>query len=274
MSHREITKHKDTTLNSLKITLNRAPLLVAALLLCFAATSQANTYPELEGYYVKNGTEYASIEVFITMRFGFHKLKDIEFVERKNEQLFVHVYKKDWTLEKSRFYVKEIVVGKSLTTTDVIPKVKDLGDNHFLLKLPNAASNKILFIQDWNDEYAMTLGNPVNEVVNAVQNTDMAAYVVLSDLKEALKSYPKNKDLQAQLPKWEKARALEVDNKEWKYVQRSWARYKKSESRDSKLHHLKKSQHLLNAYLNKFAKGTHRKEAKNRLKVIKEKLAL
>lgn len=234
----------------------------------------AGQLPEFQGYYLKNGDEYISAEPFKAMRFGFDKLKKIESVEREDESLYLHVFRENWDPVRSYFYTKPIAIINHDRYDEQSPKVKSLGDDHYLLKFRDIGPGNVLFIKDFTGSYAITLGNPQEELVKLFKNTDEAPYAVLPNLEASLESYPDNEGLKALLPKWQKARQNELDEREWKIVAEEWSRYENADTVERKLHSLKRVKAFASNYLNKFSDAIYRDKAESYVETATQKLSL
>jgi len=240
----------------------------------FCQAVSAEEFPEFQGYYVKNGNEYVSVEPFKYVKFGFDKLRNVVSVEREDESLYIHVYRENWDPVRSYFYTKPIAIINHDLYDERSPKVKSLGDDHYLLKFRDIGSDNVLFIKDFTGDYAIALGNPQEELVKLFKNTDEAPGAVLPNLEAALESYPDNRELKSMLPKWEKARQNQLDERAWKSVEEQWARYEKADTIELKLRYLERAKAFAQHYLDSFADAKHQDEAESYIETATKKLSL
>lgn len=244
------------------------------VILFFSQFAYSEEFPEFQGYYLKNGNEYVSFEPYSHVRFGFDKLKDIVSVEREDESLYVHVYRENWDPVRSYFYTKPIAIINHDLYDEQSPKIKSLGDDHYLLKFKDIGSNNVLFVKDYTGDYAIVLGNAQEELVKLFENTEESPTAVLPNLEEALESYPDNDDLKDMLPKWKKERQNQLDERQWQIVKDQWARYENAKSVEDKLRHLKRAKAYAENYLNSFSGAKHQNEAESYIETADQKLSL
>lgn len=116
---------------------------VFLVVLFLSQSVAAEELPEFQGYYVKNGNEYVLAEPYKHVRFGFDKLKSIVSVEREDDSLYVHVYRENWDPVRSYFYTRPIAIINHELYDELLPKVKSLGDDRYLLKFEDIGPDNV-----------------------------------------------------------------------------------------------------------------------------------
>ncbi|PIB36649.1 hypothetical protein BFP72_15190 [Reichenbachiella sp. 5M10] len=201
-------------------------------------SQQANPVTDLTeyGYYVLIDGAFYLIEPYsIQMEFGFNKLGQIKYAPVDETPIRVIVYRPDWHYEHTSFFAQDLDVVNHDYTQRIEPQITQRAEHVFELHFPALTRGQLLVIRDYNNLYCIGMGSVSETLVQLFNTTDAPAYAVVENIKQALKSFPDNLQLQASLGVWELKNIDDKSAKAWKQVEEKWAQYNEREDREGKL---------------------------------------
>jgi hypothetical protein len=239
-------------------------------------TLQANLarefdFPEYEGFYVKTGGKYYLASHFdIKWEFGFNKLADVKYapIEREFE---LYVYRRNWHPAEAAFFSQELaLVNHDYAAKQLAPHVKPVADNLYQLMFEGLEANKLLIIRDHSGLFTIGLGNVLQRLIHVFSSAEAEPHVVVSNLKDALRSFPDNETLSALLPLWEERHAQARAESTWQAVMAEWEKFEGATDPDTKAVFASNTDHEIELYLNTMEQPEHIERAGTLQQAIKD----
>lgn len=229
------------------------------------AFQEISTY----GYYVLIDQLYYQIAPYdIKMEFGFNKLGNLTYAPVENDDITIIVFQPEWYYENTAFFAQDLDIVNHDYTKKIEPMIERLGKTMHQLKFPALHKGQLLVIRDLNNLYGIGMGSISDTLVNLFNTTNAPAAAVLSDLKQALKSFPENLQLQASKGVWELKEQDDRAVKAWKDVQKKLDQYNERTDRAGKLVFAGDVEHEINYYLSLGEDLPQQEEAKKILTEI------
>lgn len=220
------------------------------------------------GYYVLIDQVYYLITPYdIQVEFGFNKLGKLTYAPVE-DQFTIVVYKPEWDYDQTVFFAQDLDIVNHNYTKKIEPMIEKFGQHIHKLTFPALHKGQLLVIRDINNLYGIGMGSISDTLVELFNTTNAPAAAVLSNINQALKSFPQNLQLQASKGVWELKEIDDKSQKAWEGVQKKLAQYNEREDRAGKLVFADDVVHEINYYLSIGDSPAHKEEAEEILKEI------
>ena len=152
-----------------------------------------------------------------------------------NGELTIIVHQKDWQLKHTGFFAQKLAIVNHDNYQRLVPKIAPLESDTYSVTFKNLNKDQILIIKDTNGLYSIALSEISQTLITLFSNSDAPAYAVLANVKDALKSFPNNSELQALLPVWEHKAAEQKLSQAWDKVLEQRAVFLQAKDSESKV---------------------------------------
>ncbi|UII28529.1 hypothetical protein LVD15_08880 [Fulvivirga maritima] len=213
------------------------------------------------GYYVLVDNLYYPVYPYdIQVEFGFNKLGKLRYVPA-DADLRVIVYMPEWMPDHTVFFAQDLDVVNHDFTKKLEPLAKPVTKDIFEITLPALHEGQLLIIRDYKGLYGVGVGSISDALVELFNTTDAPAAAVLSDINQALKSFPENLQLPASKSVWESKEVDDKSNKVWDDVLEKLEQYNSRDDRPGKLVFADDVEHEIGYYLSLGDNLPHKEEA-------------
>lgn len=228
------------------------------------AIQELNAY----GYYVLVAGLFYQIEPYsLKMEFGFNKLGNLKYAP-VDENIRIVVFRPKWHYEHTSFFAQDLDIVNHDYTKRIEPRITQRSENIFELYFPALKPGQLLIIRDYNNLYGIGMGSISDTLINLFNTTEAPASAVLQNIKQALKSFPQNVQLQASKCVWELKEVNEKTAKTWRAVVEKLAKYNERDDRQGKLVFANDVVNEIQYYLSLDENPLHKKEAQKILAEI------
>lgn len=230
------------------------------------------------GVYVKSAEGYVALHSYEHMGSypEYKYYNDIPVVNRGNDELELLIYQEDFDIQEIVFELRNVDMTRSSKRINfsVSPLVQE---NKYRLKtIKPVADGSLLQVFQccwFQREFAViALGDPVKEMLQALEKTKEPAYAVLPAIKELLQAFPKHPGFTTSLSLWEDKFKQEKDQRDYKHVQKSWDKFNQYKKISTKARFLRDVIREANNYLHDHPEGLHAAEAQERKTFAEAKL--
>ncbi|MEJ2609564.1 MAG: hypothetical protein P8179_05600 [Candidatus Thiodiazotropha sp.] len=230
------------------------------------------------GVYLSTNSGYVKIEPYKhDYRFvDFNFLNELPYAVRNEQRLVVVIYEKDFNPDSVELELRPLDVKVKLQKLKFTVHPMKKPDMYELIVDEPISDGAMLHVRSWSyfeNFGAIMLGETEQQLVNFFSLKEMPnASTVVQYLSDAQVAFPDNKKLQDLAAYWKKAAEIEIDNRDYTYVQEKWQSYEEATKLSLKERYLNALIGEINGYLSTHPKGVHAEEASQRRDFAEEQL--
>jgi hypothetical protein len=219
------------------------------------------------GIYLSTNSGYVKIEPYKhDYRFvDFNFLNELPYAVRAEQRLAVVIYEKDFNPDSIELELRPLDVKVKLQKLKFTVHPMKNPDMHELVVDQPISDGAMLQVRSWSyfeNFGAIMLGETEQQLVNFFSQKEMHnASTVVQYLSDARVAFPDNTNLQDLAAYWKEAAEIEIDNRDYTYVQEKWQNYEEATKISLKDRYLNALIVEINGYLSTHPKGVHAEEA-------------
>ncbi len=255
---------------------------ISLTLILFSSQLFADIKPtaaiDTPGIYLSTNSGYVKIEPYQhDYRFvDFNFLNELPYAVRAEKRLAVVIYEKDFNPDSIELELRPLDVKVKLQKLKFTVHPMQNPDMHELVVDQPVSDGAMLQVRSWSyfeNFGAIMLGETEQQLVNFFSQKEMQnASTVIQYLDDARVAFPDNTKLQELSTYWKEAAEIEIDNRDYTYVQEKWQKYDEATKLSLKERYLNALIVEINGYLSTHPKGVHAEEAIQRRAFAEEQL--
>ncbi|MEH0157017.1 hypothetical protein V6R21_23050 [Limibacter armeniacum] len=232
--------------------------------------AEAVTQPTEYGYYLSYNDLYYKLEsCTVRYDFSYHKLRGIKHIPFQDTDIKVIAHFPDWNYQQTNFFIQglnDLNLNNPKQTEPVSFFQK--GADTYELSFTNIREGQMLFVCEYNNQYAMGIGSISDALLEMFNSGDDKTSSVFGNITMALKSFPENLQLQALKSIWEQKETDEKTAKIWEVVLQKYSDFENREDREGKLVFADDTLHEIQYYLSLDSHPAQKEEAEKLIQLL------